>query len=72
MRAGAIHNEPGNLCLGKSAWWAGEDSNCVPGTQCYLTGLRQAFFLGKTSLTWIEDAEAFTPDTRSAVASDSG
>jgi hypothetical protein len=30
---GAIRNEPGNLCLRETAWWAREDSNYVPITQ---------------------------------------
>ena len=27
---GAIRNEPGNLCLRKTSWWAREDSNLQP------------------------------------------
>ena len=27
---GAIRNEPGNLCLRKTAWWGSEDSNFQP------------------------------------------
>ena len=27
---GAIRNEPGNLCLRKTAWWGWEDSNLQP------------------------------------------
>jgi len=35
---------PGSETLGteRNAWWRREDSNCVPGTQSYRTGLHEA------------------------------
>jgi hypothetical protein len=31
---GVIRNEPGNLCLRKTAWWGWEDSNLQPNGYC--------------------------------------
>jgi hypothetical protein len=36
---GVIPQRPGNGGSRKTAWWGWEDSNCVPGTQSYRTGL---------------------------------
>ena len=34
-----VHPCPGNLCNWPTAWWSREDSNYVPATQSYRTGL---------------------------------
>jgi hypothetical protein len=41
-KLGVICQRPGNGGSRKTAWWGWEDSNCVPGTQSYRTGLCKA------------------------------
>src|SRR6266576_1058678 len=36
---GVVRQRPGNGGSHRTAWWAREDSNCVPGTQSGRTGL---------------------------------